>query len=153
MIRPAVLDDVPAVLALIHELAAFERAPEEVETSEDDLRAALFGQQPQVFAHVGEHEGAVVAVAVWLVTFSTWTGRHGIHLEDLVVSARARRTGLGRELVRELAHVCVTRGYRRLDWRVLDWNVEAQAFYRSLGANPLPEWITWRVSGDALAAL
>lgn len=146
MTRPATGDDVPAILALIRELATYERAPESARASEDDLREALFGERPAVFAHVAEEQGTVVGVAVWFVTFSTWTGRHGVHLEDLVVSESARGNGIGHQLVAELARICVARGYRRLEWRVLDWNVDAERFYRSLGAAPLPEWITWRLA-------
>lgn len=153
MIRPARPDDLPAVLDLVRELARFEREPDVVETTEEQLRQALFGPAPQVFAHVAEDATGVVAVAIWFVNYSTWTGAHGIHLEDLVVTERARSAGLGRALLQELARVCVERGYRRLDWAVLDWNVEAQGFYRSLGAAPMPEWTGWRLTGDALAGL
>jgi GNAT superfamily N-acetyltransferase len=96
MIRPAVVDDVPAILTLIRELAVYEREPvSTVEATEDGLRAALFGPQPAVWAHVAELDGHVVGTAIWFVTFSTWTGRHGMHLEDFVVSDAARGTGLG----------------------------------------------------------
>lgn len=140
------------MLSLIRELARYEREPDAVETTEDHLHRALFGPAPQVFAHVAEDAGGVVGAAVWFVTFSTWTGVHGIWLEDLAVAERARGAGHGRALLRELARLCVERGYRRLDWSVLDWNVDAQGFYRSLGAAPLDEWTGWRLTGAALAA-
>jgi GNAT superfamily N-acetyltransferase len=147
VIRPAAAADVPSILALIRELADYEREPaSSVLATEDDVHAALFRAEPAVFAHVAEHEGAVVGVAIWFVTFSTWTGRHGMHLEDFVVRESARGTGLGRALFDELERICTERGYRRLEWRVLDWNVDAQRFYQARGARPLPEWITWRLA-------
>lgn len=146
MIRPAVPADVPAILALIRELAEYEREPNAVQATEDDLHAALFGDRPAVWAHVAELDGEVVGTAIWFVTFSTWTGRPGMHLEDFVVSAKARGTGLGRALFDELRGICVERGYPRFEWRVLDWNDDAARFYRARGAKPISEWISWRVT-------
>jgi GNAT superfamily N-acetyltransferase len=146
VIRPATVDDVPAILGLIRELAHYEREPEStVEATDDSLRAALFGPQPQVWAHVAELDGTVVGTAIWFVTFSTWTGRHGMHLEDFVVSEAARGTGLGKALFDELRRICAERGYPRFEWRVLDWNDDASAFYERRGARRLPEWISWRL--------
>jgi GNAT superfamily N-acetyltransferase len=147
VIRPASESDVPAILALIRELAVYEREPlTTVEASEDLLRTALFGADPAVWAHVAELDGTVVGAAVWFVTFSTWTGRHGMHLEDFVVSETARGTGLGVALFDELRRICVERGYPRFEWRVLDWNVDAQGFYERRAAHAIPEWISWRVT-------
>lgn len=147
VIRPAAVDDVPAILALIRELAVYEREPEStVEASEQGLREALFGPGPAVWAHVAELDGRVVGTAIWFVTFSTWTGRHGLHLEDFVVSEAARGTGLGAALFDELRRICVERGYTRFEWRVIDWNVDAQRFYERRGARPMPEWVNWRLT-------
>jgi GNAT superfamily N-acetyltransferase len=147
VIRAAGVDDVPAILALIRELAGYEREPAStVEATEDGLRAALFGPDPAVWAHVAELDGKVVGTAIWFVTFSTWTGRHGMHLEDFVVSEAARGTGLGVALFDELVRICAERGYPRFEWRVLDWNVDAQHFYKRRGARPIPEWISWRLT-------
>jgi GNAT superfamily N-acetyltransferase len=147
VIRPARVDDVPAILRLIRELAVYERETEDtVEATEDSLRATLFGPDPAVWAHVAELDGAVVGVAIWFVTFSTWTGRHGMHLEDFIVSETARGTGLGIALFEELRGICVERGYPRFEWRVLDWNVEAERFYEKRGARRIPEWISWRLN-------
>lgn len=147
MIRPARVDDVPTILGLIRELAEYEREPAStVEATEDGLRAALFGPEPAVWAYVAELDGTVVGTAIWFVTFSTWTGRHGMHLEDFVVRDAARGTGLGVALFDELVRICVERGYARFEWRVLDWNVDAQAFYERRGARPIPEWISWRLT-------
>lgn len=146
MIRPARPDDVAAILALIHELAVYEREPEStVEATEEGLRQALFGERPAVWAHVAELDGQVVGIAIWFVTFSTWTGTHGMHLEDFVVSERARGTGLGVALFDELRRICRDRGYRRLEWRVLDWNSDAARFYERRGGRSIPEWISWRL--------
>ncbi len=150
VIRPARVEDVAAILALIRELAGYEREPEStVLATEDGLRAALFGPHPAVWAHVAELDGAVVGTAVWFVNFSTWTGRHGMHLEDFVVSAPARGTGLGVALFDELRRICVERGYPRFEWHALDWNVDAARFYAARGARKLGEWDTWRL--DPLA--
>ena len=147
VIRPAGVDDVPAILELIRELAGYEREPAStVEATEDGLRAALFGPDPTVWAHVADLDGTVVGTAIWFVTFSTWTGRHGMHLEDFVVSEAARGTGLGVALFDELVRICVERGYARFEWRVLDWNVDAEGFYERRGARRIPEWISWRLN-------
>ena len=146
VIRPARVADVPAILDLIRELAVYEREPElTVRATEDGLRGALFGPQPQVWAHVAELDGAIVGAAIWFVNFSTWTGRHGMHLEDIIVSQAARGTGLGVALFEELRRICVERGYARFEWHVLDWNVDAARFYTARGARKLGEWDTWRL--------
>jgi GNAT superfamily N-acetyltransferase len=153
VIRPAVESDVPVVLELVRELATYEREPDAVEATEEMLTAALFGSPAVASCHVVEHEGAVVGFALWYVTFSTWKGLPGLWLEDLYVRPSVRGHGYGRALLQELAAVCVARGYARFEWWVLDWNVDAQGFYRSLGARPEDEWTVWRVDGDALKAL
>ncbi|WP_017592703.1 GNAT family N-acetyltransferase [Nocardiopsis potens] len=153
MIRPARPDDVPAILRLIRDLAAYEREPDAVQTTEKDLEQALFGENPAVFAHIAEDAGEPVGFALWFVNFSTWTGRHGVYLEDLFVRPEMRGRGYGRALLTELARTCVRRGYRRLEWSVLDWNEPSIAFYRSLGAVPMDEWTVYRLHGEALEEL
>ncbi|HSR26575.1 MAG TPA: GNAT family N-acetyltransferase [Candidatus Eisenbacteria bacterium] len=150
VVRPARPDDVPAVLALIHELADYERAAHQVRATEESLRAALFAEQPAVFCHVVEVDGVVGGFALWFLNFSTWLGRHGIYLEDLYVRRELRGQGAGTALLRELSAICAQRGYGRLEWWVLDWNADAHGFYRSLGAAPMDEWTVWRLTGDAL---
>ena len=152
-VRPAARADGPVICRLIRELAAYENALDQVEITEAGLDAALFGPEPSVFAHVAEYRGVVAGVALWFVNFSTWTGRHGIYLEDLFVSPAVRGAGLGRALLAELAGICVDRGYGRLEWAVLDWNAPAQQFYDSLGATTQREWIGRRLSDEALARL
>jgi ribosomal protein S18 acetylase RimI-like enzyme len=150
-LRPATPADVPALLALIRELATFEREPNAVAATEAGMREIFFGDAPAVQCTVAEEDGTVVGAAVWYLSYSTWTGTHGIYLEDLVVTAAARGRGHGRELLRHLARICVERGYARLEWSVLDWNESAAGFYRSLGAAPLSDWVRWRMSGAELA--
>ena len=153
-VRAARPDDVPTILAMIRELAEYERAGHEVRATEEQLRQALFGQSPALFGHVAEDDaGQVAGFALWFLNFSTWLGCHGVYLEDLYVSPSARGRGHGRDLLIELARICVERGYGRLEWWVLDWNAPALGFYRSLGAVPMDEWTVHRVTGDALQAL
>jgi GNAT superfamily N-acetyltransferase len=150
-VRPATADDVPVVLALIRELAVYEREPDAVQTTEPQLRAALFGPEPVAWCHVAvDDRGAVAGFALWHLTFSTWRGTAGIWLEDLFVRPEARGRGHGRALLAELARTCTRRGYSRLAWWVLDWNAPAIGFYRSLGAEPQDEWTTFRLDGEAL---
>jgi len=153
LIRPATVDDVPVVVRLVHELATYEREPDAVVATEDQFRTALFGPDPRVHCLVAEDDGEPVGFAIWFVSFSTWLGTHGIYLEDLFVRPQARGGGHGRALLTELARIAVERGYGRVEWAVLDWNVDAQGFYRSLGAAPQDEWTTWRLTGDALRQL
>ena len=152
-IRPVSPGDVPSVVGLVHELAAYERAPEQCTLTEAELRRALFRESPALFGHVATSGGDVVGCALWFLNFSTWRGVHGVYLEDLFVQPSHRGKGLGRALLAELAAECVGRGYARLEWAVLDWNEPAIGFYRSLGANPQDEWTTFRLEGDALRRL
>jgi GNAT superfamily N-acetyltransferase len=146
-IRP---DDVPAVVGLVRELAEYERALHEVRLTEEQLTGCLFGDSPALFGHVAEDDGAVVGVALWFLNFSTWRGTHGIYLEDLFVQPQHRGNGLGKELLRTLAAVCVERGYSRLEWSVLDWNTPSIDFYKAAGALPMDEWTVFRLTDDAL---
>ena len=153
-VRDAVPADVPVVLELVRELAAYEREPDAVEATEDMLREALFGEQAVASCSVAlGADRDVVGFALWYVTFSTWKGRPGLWLEDLFVRPSARGRGLGTALLQELAGVCVARGYPRFEWWVLDWNEPSIGFYRSLGAVPQDEWTVFRVDGPALVRL
>jgi GNAT superfamily N-acetyltransferase len=153
VLRPARPGDEDGILECIRLLAEYEREPDAVRTTAGDLCQTLFGPSPAVFAHVVEKEGRIVAIAVWFLNYSTWTGRHGIYLEDLFVRDSERRLGYGRALLKALAAVCVERGYRRFEWSVLDWNEPSLRFYRSLGAVGMEEWTVQRLTGDALARL
>ena len=153
MIRPALPEDVPTILRFIRELAEYERSLDQVEASGEDLRRALFGPSPAVFAHLAEDErGEPVGFALWFLNFSTWTGRHGIYLEDLYVTPEARGGGYGKALLTELARIAVERGYARYEWSCLDWNEPSIRFYKSLGAEAMAEWTGYRLSGRALRA-
>ncbi|MBR7744758.1 GNAT family N-acetyltransferase [Phycicoccus sp. BSK3Z-2] len=154
-IRPAGPDDVPAIQRMVHDLAEYEREPDAVESTEDHVRAALFPDEgaPTTFAHLAEVDGEVVGMAVWFLTYSTWTGRNGIWLEDLWVDPQHRGGGLGKGLLAALAQVCRERDYRRLEWWVLNWNTPSIAFYESIGAVPQSEWTTYRLDGQPLTAL
>jgi GNAT superfamily N-acetyltransferase len=153
VIRPAVLADVPVVVALIRELATYEREPSAVVATDDMLAAALFCDAPAVFCHVAEDGGEVVGFALWFLNFSTWEGVHGIYLEDLYVQPAHRGAGLGKALLAALAALCVERGYARLEWSVLDWNAPSIAFYRAIGAVGMDGWTTYRLTGEPLAEL
>lgn len=153
MIRPATPADVPVVLELVRELAMYEKEPDAVVATAADLAEALFGADPLASCHVATLGGSVVGFALWYRTFSTWTGRPGLWLEDLYVRPEQRGSGLGRALLVELARVTVARGWTRFEWWVLDWNEPARGFYRSLGARPEDDWTVWRVDGQALESL
>lgn len=159
MIRPAQPADIPAIYQMIRDLADYERGLDEVTATEDDVRNALLAEHPAVFAHVATGPGGasgqdeIVGFALWFLNYSTWTGQHGIYLEDLYVKPEHRGGGHGKALLAELARTCVERGYERLEWWVLDWNTPARGFYASLGALPMDEWTVHRLTGSALAAL
>jgi GNAT superfamily N-acetyltransferase len=152
-LRQARPGDEPGILQCIHGLAVYEREPHAVENTVEALQASLFGPEPKVFANVVEREGAIVGIAVWFVTYSTWTGRHGMWLEDLFVDETRRAFGYGKALLASLAAVCIERGYSRFEWTVLDWNEPSIGFYRAIGAEPMSEWTTQRLTGEALANL
>ncbi|MGW4754022.1 N-acetyltransferase family protein [Streptomyces chartreusis] len=155
MIRPATPADIPALHALIRELAEYEKALEEAKATEEQLHEALFGDRPAAYAHIAADDatGETVGCAVWFLNFSTWRGVHGIYLEDLYVRPTARGAGHGKALLTELARICVERGYQRLEWSVLNWNTPSIAFYDSLGARPQDEWTVYRLTDEALTKL
>jgi GNAT superfamily N-acetyltransferase len=154
-VRPARPDDVPQILALVRELATYEREPDAVKGTPEGYAGILFPREgaPTAYAHVAEVDGQVVGMALWFLTFSTWEGRNGIHLEDLYVVPEQRGSGLGKALLRTLAELCVERDYRRLEWWVLRWNEPSIAFYDAVGATAMDEWIDYRLDGRALASL
>lgn len=152
-IRPATPNDVPTILRFIRELAAYEREPDAVEATEPMLQAALFGAEPAAEALIAEREAESIGFALFFHTFSTWTGRRGLWLEDLYVTPEARGAGAGAALLRQLAAIAIDRDCPRLEWTVLDWNTPAIEFYRAKGALPQDEWTTQRVTGTALRML
>jgi diamine N-acetyltransferase len=153
IIRPARPEDAPAILGLIRELAEYEKLSEWVTADESAIHGSLFGENPRVFCDVAEDRGKIVGHAIWFYNYSTFAGRHGIFLEDLYVQPAHRGQGVGKALIVRLAKRCMDEGLARFEWMVLDWNAPSIAFYKSLGAEAMDEWITNRVSGDALAKL
>ncbi|MGH3426841.1 MAG: GNAT family N-acetyltransferase [Mycobacteriales bacterium] len=145
--------DVAAVVGLVYELAKYEREPDSCHLTEDQLRAALFCPSPALFGHVAESGGEIVGCALWFLNFSTWRGTHGIYLEDLYVRPGHRGGGLGRALLATLAEECVSQGYSRLEWWVLNWNAPAIGFYQALGAEPMQDWTVYRLTDSALASV
>ena len=152
-IRDAVQADLPKIIQFIKDLAEYEKAPNEVVLSISDLEQSLFGTNPQVYCLIAELENEVTGFAVWHLNYSTWLGKHGIYLEDLYVDPKYRGQGHGKALLRKLAQICVERGYKRLQWWVLDWNQSAINFYKSIGAEPMDQWTVFRVSGSSLEKL
>lgn len=153
LIRRARPGDEVEITAMIRELAEFEHASGECTVTEEQLHTALFGDKPVAYAHVVEVDGQAAATAVWFLNFSTWDGVAGIYLEDLFVRPAFRRRGIARKLLATLARECVDNGYSRLQWAVLNWNVNAIALYDAVGGKPQTQWTTYRVSGRELTAL
>ncbi|MRH87817.1 GNAT family N-acetyltransferase [Nocardia sp. SYP-A9097] len=155
MIRRATPADIPALVGLVYDLAEYEKLRDECTLTEEQLESALFAEHPAVFAHVAEGPGemGVVGCAIWFLNYSTWTGVHGIYLEDLYVKPETRGLGLGRDLLAALAREAVEQGYARVDWSVLDWNEPSINFYRSIGAVAQDEWTDYRLAGGALTRL
>ena len=152
-IRIAVEQDVPLILGFIRDLAVYEHLEDQVVADEAGLRRSLFGQRPYAEVVIASLDGSSVGFALFFHNYSTFLGRPGIYLEDLYVRPEVRGRGVGRKLLQWLAATAVERGCGRLDWAVLDWNEPSIAFYRSLGAAPLDEWRTFRLTGTALEKL
>jgi GNAT superfamily N-acetyltransferase len=153
IVRAATPADVPDILRLIVALATYEREPDAVKATEDSLTQTFFADDARVWAHVAEHDGKVVGIAVWFLNYSTWTGKPGIYLEDLVVDESARGLGAGKALFKALAGEAEQLGCARIDWAVLDWNTPAMDFYRAIGGRPQSGWQPWRIDGAVLEAL
>lgn len=153
ILRPAVRDDVPELLALIRELADYEQLAHEAVADAAVLADSLFGERPAAEAVIAEVDGAAAGFALFFHSFSTFRGRRGLYLEDLYVRPAHRGLGLGRTLMRHMAQLAVSRDCARFEWSVLDWNRDALAFYRSLGAVGMDGWTVQRVDGDALQRL
>ena len=180
LVREATPDDVAAMHQMINELAEFEKSPDEVIATEQDLMKALFGRDalssefeqhenislagqantpsghPALYAYVVEDPAdpeAIAGMAIWFLNYSTWDGKHGVYLEDLYVRPQYRGQGMGKALLARLAQVCIENDYSRFQWWVLDWNEAAIEVYRSIKAQAMDEWTVYRVSGQALIDL
>ncbi len=152
-IRPATIADTEEMLALIYELALYEKAPEEAKATAEQIKESFFGENPQVFCEIVEVDGEIAGFAIWFLNYSTWLGKHGIYLEDLFIRPQFRGKGFGKALLKHLAAICEKRGYGRFQWWVLNWNEPSIEFYKSLGAIAMDEWTIYRVSGGALTEL
>lgn len=156
--RRARAEDVEQLFQFVVDLAEYEKAADSVVSTADMLRQALFpaGRDPHLWAHVvidPEDPKRLAGAAIWHLNFSTWEGQYGIYVEDIYVRPELRGEGYGRTLLANLAKICMERGYRRLQWSVLDWNEPSVEFYRRLGAQPLEEWVGYRLEGNDLTEL
>jgi GNAT superfamily N-acetyltransferase len=152
-LRLAGPEDVSTILSFIQALAAFEHLSHEVEATEEDLSRSLFGSPVRAEALLAEQDGRALGFALWFYNFSTFRGRHGLFVEDVYIDPAHRGAGIGRQIFRFLARHAISQGCARMDWDVLNWNIKAVQFYRSLGASPLDGWTRQRLTGPALEAL
>ena len=149
IIREATPKDLDSIWDLILGLAEYEKASDQVKTTKEQIGKSLF-EEDVAKCHVAEIDGEVIGIAQWFLNYSTWTGVPGIYLEDLFVKPEFRGKGAGLALMKELARICVAKGYARFQWWVLDWNEPSINFYKKLGAVPMDEWTVYRLSGEAL---
>lgn len=152
-IRPATPQDARVILDLIHDLAEYERAPEQAIATEADILRDGFGPNPVFRCVIAEWDSQPAGFALFFYNYSTWQGRPGLYLEDLFVRPAYRKKGIGKALLVHLAQIAVRENCGRFQWQVLDWNTPAIEFYESLGAKTLKEWLTMRVEGDDIGKL
>jgi GNAT superfamily N-acetyltransferase len=152
-IRPAIENDVPVILALIKELAEYEKLSHEVSATENDINSSMFGERAYAEALIGALEGNPISFALFFHNYSTFLGKPGIYLEDLYVKPQHRGNGFGRKMLAYLARLAKERNCGRFEWSVLDWNTPAIRTYEKLDAKPMREWILYRLTGDALDRL
>lgn len=153
LVRSATPADAGLIHQFILDLADYEKLLDTVQATDADTTAALFGDNPRAFADIAELDGQPVGFSLWFYNYSTFVGRHGIWLEDLFVQPSARGSGAGKALLANLAKRCVDEGLGRLEWSVLDWNATSIAFYDSLGAAAMDEWIIRRLTGEGIRKL
>ncbi len=153
LVRPAAPGDAALIHRFIGELAEYEKLAHQAVATVKDIETALFGPAPRAYCDIAEQDGQPVGFALWFYNFSTFQGRAGLYLEDLYVRPEARGRGAGKALLAHLAKRCMAENLGRLDWAVLDWNAPSIAFYDSLGAEAKTDWITRRLSGEALERL
>ena len=152
-IRSATVDDVPTIASLIRGLSVYEKLEHEVQMTEDKVRTSMFGPRPYAEAVLAEEDGRPVGFALFFHNYSTFLAQPGLYLEDLYVLESHRGKGIGKALLAHLAKIAVDRNCGRMEWAVLDWNVDAIGFYEKLGAKPNSEWTVYRLTGDSLNRL
>ena len=152
-IRPATPNDIPEILKFIRELAEYEKLADQAVATAEDLLRDGFSEQPYFHVLIAEWDGQPAGFALYFFTYSTFQGRPGLYLEDVFVRPPFRGKGIGKALLLHVAKIAVNEGCGRFQWQVLDWNTPAIKFYESLGAQVMREWLTMRVSGEALEKL
>lgn len=153
MIRFARSNEAEDIVRLIKELAVFEREPDAVKVTPQEIEREMMSQSPAFECLIAKEEGEVVGFALFFNTYSTWLGKRCMHLEDIYVMPAYQGRGIGVSLLRKLFEICREREYGRMEWQVLKWNIDAIKLYKSLGAVPLDEWVKYRLSEDALRNL
>lgn len=151
VIRSATPNDAAAIMQFIIDLAVYEKAVEEVVSTEQHILDTLFCETPQAFALIAEIDGQTVGYAIYFFSYSTWLGKHGIYLEDLYISPEHRGSGAGKALLKELAQIAVAKNCGRVEWSVLDWNEPSIKFYEAMGAVPKDGWTIYRLCDQALS--
>jgi GNAT superfamily N-acetyltransferase len=149
-IREASPEDASTLFHFIRELAIYEKAEHEVEATVETIESSIFGPGSVTHALIAESDGEPIGMAIWFLSYSTWKAKNGIYLEDLYVTPKARGLGAGKALLKRLAAIAVDHGCARFEWSVLDWNTPAIKVYDAVGAEPLTEWIRYRLEDDAL---
>jgi GNAT superfamily N-acetyltransferase len=152
-IRTATEVDVELILRFIRELAVYERDPEAVVATKEDMLRDGFRGEPKFRVLIAEWDGAPAGFAFYFFNYSTWLGKPGLYLEDLFVSPEMRGKGIGKALLAELARVAMAENCFGMQWQVLDWNRPAIDFYEKLGAKLRKEWLTVRIAGEAMKEL
>jgi len=152
-LRPTTPTDIPALHRLMRDFAAYENLEHRFRITETRLADVLFGSNPTLHAILADVAATPVGFALWYFTFGTFSGRHGLFVEDIYIEPAHRGHGIGLALFRHMARIALTRDCVAMDWNVLDWNTPAIEFYRRIGAQPVRGWIPQQLSGDALTAL
>lgn len=148
-IRKGVIQDMPEVLALIQELAAFEKEPDAVAITVTDLERDGFSDKPLFYTFIAEVDNEIVGMALYYYRYSTWKGKT-IHLEDLIVKEKMRGSGIGFALYTEIIQQAKQEGVRRVEWNVLDWNTPAIEFYEKSGAKVFKNWLVAQMNQDGI---
>ncbi len=151
-LREAVREDAATLLGFIRELAIYEKAEHEVAATVETIEGSIFGPSSVTRALICEHHGEPVGMAIWFYSYSTWQARNGLYLEDLYVTPKARGLGAGKAMLKRLAQIALENDCGRFEWSVLDWNEPAIRVYEAIGADPMSEWIRYRLTGDRLKA-